>query len=437
VKELADQDEIIRRYAAFALGQTSGAGTTTALLSRLSIEKDALTRQELYEALGRIIYPNEVSQLAEDKDEALPWLYYRYGLRENTDSVIALRVSKFLSPNYGSSTRLGAAHFFARGKVGKQEFITDALVESALYDPVVDVRMAAAAGLKNMEPSTSIEAIKKVLQKEIDYRVRVNAIRSLAFFSFDDVKPLLFTALNDSSVNVGIAAAETIRQNINTVSVEEVRSIASRINNWRIQAILMEAVSVHDQSEVAREALKIYSGSHNDYQKAVLLPVIAQSIESFKFISQELLSSSTPVIQSAAAAALVAINRKDNFPDSLKQSFLETYKAAIENGDVAVIGIVTDALTDTTLGYKNIINDIDFLKMAKDKLSLPRDYESYVPLENAIAFFENRKPLPVEKPFNHPINWTLVKTINADQEAVIKTTKGDITIRLFVEEAPG
>lgn len=437
LKELSDQDEIVRRYAAFALGQTGGYGTETSLLSRLPNEKDSLARNEIYEALGRIIQQTEAGQLANDNDPALPWLYYRYGLRENTDSVIALHVSKFLSPGYPLSTRLGAAHLFARGKVGKQEFITDALVQSALHDPQADVRMAAAAGLKNMEPSASIEAIEKILQQEMDYRVRVNAIRSLAFFPFDKVKPLLFTSLNDTSINVGIAAAETIRQNITKASFKETFSLASRIKNWRVQAVVMEAVSPYNQGEVVEEALKFYSNSQNDYQKAALLPVIAQSIESFEFIRQELLSSATAVIQSASAASLVDMNRKDDFPDSLKQSFLETYKAAVEKGDVAVVGIVTDALMDTTLGYKKIVTEIDFLKKAQDKLSLPRDYESYVPLENTIAFFENREPLPVEKSFNHPIDWTLVKTIKADQQAVIKTTKGDISIQLFVEEAPG
>ena len=34
-------------------------------------------------------------------------------------------------------------------------------------------------------------------------------------------------------------------------------------------------------------------------------------------------------------------------------------------------------------------------------------------------------------------HWSIVKRIPSDQKAIIKTSKGDITIRLFVDEAPG
>jgi len=39
--------------------------------------------------------------------------------------------------------------------------------------------------------------------------------------------------------------------------------------------------------------------------------------------------------------------------------------------------------------------------------------------------------------FNNPINWSVVKTIRKNQTASISTTKGEIIITLYVEEAPG
>ena len=85
-----------------------------------------------------------------------------------------------------------------------------------------------------------------------------------------------------------------------------------------------------------------------------------------------------------------------------------------------------------------MIKDFNFLKEARNKLSLPKDFESIVPLEAAIAYFEGRKiASPLTNEFNHPIPWSTVKKIPSDQKAIIKTSKGDITIRLFVDEAPG
>ena len=93
---------------------------------------------------------------------------------------------------------------------------------------------------------------------------------------------------------------------------------------------------------------------------------------------------------------------------------------------------------DSTLGYKSVIKDFSFLKEARNKLSLPKDFESIVPLETAIAYFEGRKiSSPTTNEFNHPIDWNIVKRIPRDQRAIIKTSRGEIVIRLFVDEAPG
>jgi cyclophilin family peptidyl-prolyl cis-trans isomerase len=108
------------------------------------------------------------------------------------------------------------------------------------------------------------------------------------------------------------------------------------------------------------------------------------------------------------------------------------------DGDPAAIGIIASALTDPELGYKNIISDYSFLRTAADKMSLPKDYESLQPLHNAIAYFEGKEPTALlHNEYNHPIDWALVRQIPAKQQAIITTTKGQITMQLFVEEAPG
>jgi cyclophilin family peptidyl-prolyl cis-trans isomerase len=122
----------------------------------------------------------------------------------------------------------------------------------------------------------------------------------------------------------------------------------------------------------------------------------------------------------------------------MQKIFVDIYKKAFETGDAAVIGIIAAALADSTLGYKKIISDYTFLYAAKSKLSLPKDNEALQPLEAAIAHFEGKKVTSlVKNEFNHPIDWNLVKTIPADQKVLIKTGKGDVIIRLLVEEAPG
>jgi cyclophilin family peptidyl-prolyl cis-trans isomerase len=150
------------------------------------------------------------------------------------------------------------------------------------------------------------------------------------------------------------------------------------------------------------------------------------------------MQSTEPVIKSSAALSLVAINNHEKFDRASSPVFASYYEEAIGDGDMAVIGIVCSALADSALNYRAIIKDFSFLKRAKEKLALPRDYESIVPLNMAINYFEGKNHSPeLENDFNHPIDWNLVEKIPAHQQAIIKTSKGEIAISLFVEEAPG
>jgi cyclophilin family peptidyl-prolyl cis-trans isomerase/HEAT repeat protein len=436
--KMSNNDSTIRSHVAFALGQTKGSGTPEHLLTRVNIETNEKVRFELFDALGKTASRETFSSLTDSLDVFFPWLCYRYGLREECDEPIVTNVNKFLAFEYPLPARLGAAHFFARAKINVPPEGQD-LIKSALNDTSPEVRMASAAGLKNLQTPASLDAIGEIIREESDYRVRVNAVRSIASFPFQEGKEHLFRALKDEHVNVGIAAAETIRSSIIISACDEVYTLANMTRNWRIQAILLEAVAMvtAEKADVLTDAKTLYSSSTNNYQKAALLQVMAQSPDSFEFIKEELLTSNVPVIKSAAATALVTFDRNNNFPAMLKESILQTYIAAIGKGDVAVIGIVTDALVDSALGFKSIVRDIEFLRNAKSKLSLPRDYESYEPLERAIAYFEERSPNQIEKNHNHPIDWNMVKKISRDQLAIIKTSRGDITIRLLIEEAPG
>jgi cyclophilin family peptidyl-prolyl cis-trans isomerase/HEAT repeat protein len=436
--QLRNDDSTIRSYAAFSLGQTKGLLAQQHLLKRITLETNENVRFELFDALGKVAGSEPLRSIGYSSDIFFPWLCYRYGLREQCDEWMVANVKKFLMFEYPFTARLGAAHFFARARISPLVEGHE-LINSSLNDTSADVRMASAAGLKHLKTTPALEAIGKILSGENDYRVRVNAVRSIASFPFQEGKEHLFRGLRDENVNVSIAAAETIRSSIVLSASDEVYELARITPNWRVQAVLLEAVAMvsAEKTGVLMDVKNLYSSSKNNYQKAALLQVMAQSPESFEFIKTELLTADVSVIQSAAATALVALNRNQNFPITLNESILETYVAAIGRGDVAVIGLVTEALIDSTLGFKGIVKDIEFLHNAKSKLSLPRDYESYEPLEKAIAYFEQRPPIQIVKTYNHPIDWNLVKKISRDQLAVIKTSRGDITVKLFVEEAPG
>lgn len=427
---LNDNDAEVRKAATFALGQIGGEKAFNFLYNTPG---DTLAVDEILEASGKAA--GQASSLPADISS---WGLYRLALRGLADSTAMVKATEFLNSKFNKNIRLGAAHFFARGPQdisGAEEI----LVKTAQEDQSVFVRMAATAALRKIKTPTALQAVLKILNSDADYRVRVNSVRALQSFSVEETKQSLFKVVQDSNIQVAIAASEVIKAVATKNEYKELVSLARSATNWRVQGNLYEAMlATSNDKEIAEELFKLYAGVENPYAKAALLTALGQSTLAYRFISEQLSNASIPVIKSSAAGALVSINHHKEFGSELQKRFVDMYKKALETGDPAVMGTIASALADSTLGYKNIIKDFTFLYEARSKLSLPKDNEALQPLEAAIAHFEGKKiSAEVKNEFNHPIDWSLVKTIPKNQKVLIKTVKGDIVIQLLVEEAPG
>jgi len=438
-----DKEAEVRKEAAIALGQIAVKPAAAALWKALQEEKNPVVLRHILESCGKTFMGGDVDQLTLPvKDslisEGLAWAYYRLGLRNKADSTIALKAIGFLKPAYGLQTRLAAANFFMRG-ARQFDFAEAALIDAAKNDKSPWIRACVTTALRRIKSPSSRDALKQILRADADYRVRIGAVRALQEFPQTEVKAELYEALRDKNVNVAVTAAEAILAKASAEQAAEIASLAQATTHKRVRGLLYEAsLSGLDSEAVVTEITHLYETEPDVYGKAALLSALGKSSRAVTFIDHELQTTTAPVIKSTAATALVSVNRNPAFNPAQKKDFANIYIKAIQTGDPAVIGIVADALTDPALGYKEIITDYTFLKEAKNKLSLPKDNEALQPLEAALAYFEGRKAAdPVKNEFNHPINWELVKGIPKDQRVLIKTEKGDITLRLLVEEAPG
>lgn len=432
-----DHDASVRSAAAFALGQLNSPRSAFALLNNLANEKDSSVLIEMLEAYGKTtnkwnLDPNQ------KPIEGVARSFYRSVLRNKIDSTYYSHAFSFLSPANNENTRLHGSHFFARLPKINSALEEKLISAEAAYTTGSDGRMALTLALRKCKSDSALSKIEKTLATIADGRVKANAIRSLQPFSFNKTKSLLINSLHNTDINVGVAASEVIKAVITENEWKEIVEEARTTKNFRIQANLYDAaLTISNQKELAEEIMSKVKSTSGPYQKAALITALQSSLLSADFVFQQLIATDTPVVRSSAATALVEMNTAKNFDKDLTQTFAHYYQRAIETGDAAVIGIIAQALGDSTLGYKSILTDFTFLKEAKAKLTLHKDNEALVPLENALAYFENRKPAEIKNEFNNPIDWELVKTISKDQQVLVKTTKGDIIMLLFVEEAPG
>jgi cyclophilin family peptidyl-prolyl cis-trans isomerase/HEAT repeat protein len=437
---MRDESTAVRSAAALALGQTPCHQSELILSEAFEKENEVAVRREIIESYGKVTKHWKLDVAPEDSilSDALAWSLYRYGLNRMGDTAVNAKAATLLDTSFNELTRLGSAHHFARSAKDIERFHR-ILIASAQQDPSADVRMASTLALRKIKTKAVLNATVQILQEEKDYRVRINAFRVLQSFPLEETMDHLAKGLSDENVNAGIAASEVIKASATKDFWTTLLTLARSSKNWRIQANLYEAtLTVANRKELVDEISANYLKTMDPYHKAALLIVLQHSMISYGFVADQLFHSDIPVIKSSAAGALVAMNHHKNFDPALRRKFAACYSTALHSGDPGVIGIIATALADSSLGYKDEISDFSFLYAARKKLSLPKDIEAVQPLEAAIARFEGRKiPVPVKNEFNHPIDWRLVKMIKKDQKAVISTTKGDVCIRLFVEEAPG
>ncbi len=432
---LNDENTQVRKAAAYALGQMFDEQCIEPLHAALQTEDSVTVRKELIEALGKVITMPEIALLqnvtidSEKEKEGLAWALYRSGIRNVHDGINLDIALALLDQNNTYETRLGAAHFFSRSPNLALAGREDRIVQAAATDPSPNVRMAATLGLRKAPTPKSREALSTTLVKDNDYRVRITTARALGSFNYTEVKEALMGLLEDENVNVSLTAAQLIANN------EVEPELVERQENWRVKAVLMGGLTSDKALDLIKEE---YANATNPYYKAELIRVLGNDLRAKDFVVQQLSEDSSNVIITAATEALVRMRRAKDFPASSAREFADLFKQIISQGDIAQVALISGLYLQPELDFRLIYNDYSFLHETKAKLSLPKDNEGLQVMNRVIAFFEGQKELPSTKnEFNHPVDWEKVNQIPKDQKVVIKTRKGNFTLRMFVEKAPG
>lgn len=440
---LMDADEDVRRSAAFALGQIQNPACERILLGALVKEKSSINIKEILNSYGKATtrWQLDASSFLNDsiKSAGLAWSLYRAGMRGKADASANEVAMQLLSKDRPWETRFAAAHYFARGAKAFNH-AESVLAGTALGDPSADVRMAAVLALGKVTTDSSLAVLKQVIKDEEDARVVVNALKALRAFPYDHIKHYLYEALGNKDVNVGIAASEVIIETVPKDDWIEVSSLTNRVDNWRIRANLYEAALKAGQNQdLAAEVKGHYQKSNQPYERAAYLGSLKHYPAAHEFVATELHAADTAIIRSSAASTLVSMAQYEGLSASQRRSFAQLFQNLMQSQeDPAVLGTIASALADSTRGYLELIRDTAFLYTAKKKLRMPEHVETLHSIDAAIAYLTgDRMPSATVPAFNHPIDWELVRKIPNNQRVTIKTSRGDIVMRLFVDEAPG
>jgi cyclophilin family peptidyl-prolyl cis-trans isomerase/HEAT repeat protein len=441
---LNDDNPKVRRAAAYSLGQTQDTAAIAPLANSLEEEDSVFVRQAMLEALGKVITQEKLRMLqywplktSADK-EGLAWGLYRAGIRNVHDGVSVDIALSLLDSTNTYLTRLGAAQFLARSKNLNLDGRGSLMIRSALQDVSPFVRMASTQALAKLKDKQSFVALLG-LANASDYRVRINAIRALGGYDYTTIKSVLEKSLSDKNINVAITVADQIEASASIKDLPDIKSLLNKDLNWRVKGTLYGIILrlSEKKQEVISEITTAYSNTNDDYYKAGLIRALGNSILAHEFIITNTFANIPGPIATAGIEALAMLRDNKSFPPKLEKPFADVFKQAIETKDISMIATISPVLSNPDFNFKSMYESVGFLKEVRVSLSLPKDMEAIQMLDQTIAYFERTEYTAPKNDYNHPIDWELVKRLTNDQKVLITTDKGQIALRLLVNDAPG
>lgn len=442
---LQDKDAGVRRATAFAIGQLGINTVEGNLLTAFYSEPDPKTKTTILEAMGKCANERVLISLnaIQPKDSAvssgLAWAIFYAGLRSETSEHLIKKSVSFLDPAFSFRTRLGAAHFLVRTKDLDLSPFKDEIIKSFNSEVNPEIRMALCLALPKVKSDEANDLLLKVLNTKSDYRMKVNALRALQNVEGVVKKELVFEVLNENNINVGIAAGELLLQIADIEDKDQLIRAFGEIKSERITALLASAllkISRKDP-EINGLVLAKYSKAKDAYEKGFFLKALAQNEQNHSFISKEIFTSKEPIIKTYGMEGLAEAIQRKGFPEELKSQYAAIFKRGIESGDVALAGISAAVMRNPEAGLKNYFKNPTFLFQARDEVKMPEQIETYQEIQQTIDYLTESKSSHQPQGMSYlALDWNKISSIAANQKVQVKTSSGDFTIMLHVEESP-
>jgi cyclophilin family peptidyl-prolyl cis-trans isomerase/HEAT repeat protein len=458
---LRDATPAVRRAAAYALGQTGDSTAAPALAQRLAQpEASAAVRRVTYEALGRCVTRRSLPLLLQlkpaDADSAnasgQAWALYRATLRGlATPEAVRRTVALLAQKGVGAGpARAGASAALTRAK-GLDSTLAQValpvLLKAMASDPNYFVRANCATALGRVARPVALTALTKAIDNDTDHRVRIAALRALpAHFSILAVASVT-RSLAKPLKQESLAAAEwLLKLPVDSLHLNgDILLVARSVPHWRARATLLQVAlrqtSAARHLVVADTIRRRYQHTANQYEKAALLTALSEDPAQFDFLAkQAALTSGPTIVPGTALAALVTLRSNKSFPAARQADFTAALRRALASGDEAQLSTAAEALANPTLVPTPQPEDLAVLRQARDNLTLPREIEPWIALQQTLDKLEKApKPTPIPRGTaqQHPIDWAVVQSVPVGQRVRLTTTQGVIVLEIKVVESPG
>jgi cyclophilin family peptidyl-prolyl cis-trans isomerase/HEAT repeat protein len=449
----------VRMAAAFTLGQTFSPDAAVIIRNALDRDTVKLVRGMLFDALGKTGNSDDLKWMAEvdadyQESEGLAQGILRFALRGISLDEANSRMLNILDRGTSFVGLVYASYHL--GRYAGTEWLSENLEKmQELYrnesDPVVSANLISAIN-KGMEDNAG-PALETVLNADVDYRIKVNAIKSINEVCWAGVSDLLIKTALSEDPNISVAAAEVIASQAGEENIKDIKRAIRKAVNWRVRSVLFAKaldIVAHDRDraeKIAWDISEAFLESENTVEKALLIRGLSSYPYSYKFVVSQL-NSGRPIIRTYAMETLTGMVSSDLYEKAsqdlsamgvdLNKEFMDIFQTGLKSGDIALVSMASSVLRDKDLPFRAMISDTGFIREALENAGAPEMTEARNEILKTLSELEGKKPeAPTAPTYNHPIDWERVMKIPPRQLVGIVTSKGNIIVQLNVNWCPG
>lgn len=465
---LQDSSVAVRIGAAYALGQTAHIKAekplTDAFIHYDSIPGFQLLNGTILEALGKCGSSQTLKLITEASTyvpvDTLMLLgqargIFQFMLRNITHAQGTATMISFLSnPSIDTSIQVVAAYYLHRGKNLNLEEQWPTLLTAYKNQKSVHVRIYLVTALGKTKNDKAFSTLRTIIEDESeDYRVRVNAIKALQFLEYTPSEPLIARMIQHSNHHIALTAAEFFLQFGQAERGTFYEELAYKMDpaNWEAYYTMFAAAQKHIPTfyKAPKDAMTVFlknklEKESNPAIKRRILLALGYDMNNMVFLKNVMLSSAPVPERSAAVEAMGILSAHPEFNSFFKTFAIDSRNFIARNllqlcndPGSPVIAAAAAVLSNPESNLKIYISDSTELSLMPDSLKMPAQTEDYLELQKLIHTIRGTTEPSFRPGFNHPIEWVAMQQIPDTSRIILKTSRGDITLELYKNIAPG
>ena len=371
--------------------------------------------------------------------------FYEFRTRGHCSDQIIEKALEFAEPKHHDEVREYAAAYLSR--LSRSEGIDLTRYNALLYEAITkeehpEIKMHLVNALTLVRDKSVHGFIEQQIRSDPDYRTMINLLNACDENEATRYYGIVVKILNAGNPHVQVAAAAFLKRAISTRSVETLIALGDSCSFWKARWELANGVFSKGTKDHISTLLKTDWFDHdllhspNDHARAATYQLFSSKPEYYGMLKNIRADETSQMAKTYALEALIALA-----PELEREALLELQSnlilAASSKNNFEVY-TASHGLLNDVFDLSDQLHMVDVLEKASIQWTLPQYFESRLELEKLLLkikgeAFDQHK---LTNPYNHPIDWKLVREIPKNQLMIMHCDKGDITIELCIEESP-